>query len=653
MSRMLALLLLAAALATAPASAAPVGTAFTYQGELQYNGQPATGTYDFEFALFDLASGGSPLAVENVADQAVTAGLFTVELDYTDVPFVASQSYWLEVRVRDGASGGGYQPLLPRQQVTPSPYAINARSVQAAGVTTAAIADGAVSGGKIAVDAVTSSKILDGSVAGADIDATQVQRRVAGTCPPGSAVQAVDAAGAVDCQAAGSGTVTSVGTADGLTGGPVTTSGTLSIADGGVTSAKIADGGVASVDVADGSLVAADVNSASVQLRVTGNCSGGISSVNADGSTTCNDAVNRVRPLLSVFGTELHPNATGASSITIGTDGFPLIAVHHVANGDLIVVHCQNASCTSVTATAIDTAGDVGAFNSIGIDQRGFGVVSYYDATNADLKLALCTNLACTQATLRTIDSAGNVGKWSSLAFVGTNRPAIAYYDETNGNLKYALCQDDNLCSTAAVGTADAAANDVGRNASMLIFRNVVTIAYQDFTAGTLKVAQCSFGVCVSGAGVQTADATPTSGAAISMIRAANGSPAIYYSRNGTIFVVRCTNLNCTTFSPGTLVANENATFLAASMDAIGHPVLVFVTAQSPNDTLAVLRCVDPQCTSAYRGLEIGTPSGGFNAQPSIALGQHGFPLVSARSSGRTIGYVCDNPACGFGARAR
>jgi hypothetical protein len=47
--------------------------------------------------------------------------------------------------------------------------------------------------------------------------------------------------GAWKCSNAGSGTVTSVGSGSGLTGGPITTSGTLSIASGGVTNAMLAN----------------------------------------------------------------------------------------------------------------------------------------------------------------------------------------------------------------------------------------------------------------------------------------------------------------------------------------------------------------------------------------------------------------------------
>ena len=40
-------------LVSAQAVAAPVGTAFTYQGQLKAGGIPADGEYDFLFQLFD------------------------------------------------------------------------------------------------------------------------------------------------------------------------------------------------------------------------------------------------------------------------------------------------------------------------------------------------------------------------------------------------------------------------------------------------------------------------------------------------------------------------------------------------------------------------------------------------------------------------
>ncbi len=107
------------------AGEALVGTAFTYQGFLTQLGTPATGTWDFEFLLFDdPAAGAQQGATITVGDLAVAAGVFTASLDFGAGIF-GGGARWLEVHVRPGASGGAYSVLVPRQPVTPSPMALS------------------------------------------------------------------------------------------------------------------------------------------------------------------------------------------------------------------------------------------------------------------------------------------------------------------------------------------------------------------------------------------------------------------------------------------------------------------------------------------------------------------------------------------------
>ncbi len=115
-------------------SAYAQGTAFTYQGRLQNNGNPANGTYNLVFSLFNVSSGGSAAAGPVTTNGVfVTNGLFTVTLDFGSSVFNGT-AYWLEVGVETNGAGS-FTTLSPRQQLTPSPYAIYAEGANAAGIS--------------------------------------------------------------------------------------------------------------------------------------------------------------------------------------------------------------------------------------------------------------------------------------------------------------------------------------------------------------------------------------------------------------------------------------------------------------------------------------------------------------------------------------
>jgi hypothetical protein len=113
--------------------AAPLGTAFTYQGQLNSDGNAATGLYDFSFALYDAASTGtqqgSTLTTNAVS---VTNGYFIVVLDFGSA--FDGNARWLDISVKTNAAGS-YSPLAPRQPLTPTPYAMFANSAGSVSAT--------------------------------------------------------------------------------------------------------------------------------------------------------------------------------------------------------------------------------------------------------------------------------------------------------------------------------------------------------------------------------------------------------------------------------------------------------------------------------------------------------------------------------------
>lgn len=120
------------ALLLATESALAVGTAFTYQGQLQDGGQPADGTFDLEFRLYDGPDpvSATELGVDAKNGVAVSGGVFTVTLDFGD-QFDGTER-WLEIGVK-AAGEPAFTYLSPLQALTAAPYALYASSAGDAG----------------------------------------------------------------------------------------------------------------------------------------------------------------------------------------------------------------------------------------------------------------------------------------------------------------------------------------------------------------------------------------------------------------------------------------------------------------------------------------------------------------------------------------
>ncbi|MGY6588827.1 MAG: tail fiber domain-containing protein [Wenzhouxiangella sp.] len=210
------------------AQAAPIN----YQGRLDADGEPFSGSANLSFLLFNAESGGQVVAGPvSLNNWPVVNGLFQVELDFGANAFTGGDDRYLEITVNGLA-------LSPRQRVTAAPVAITT---------------------------------LPGAIGSDQINPAQVQRRIGSSCPEGQFLRGVNQNGTPVCASAADsgGTVTSVATGAGLTGGPITATGTISIAPGGVGATQI--------------------NPAQVQRRVTGNCPAGqyMQQVNEDGTVQC------------------------------------------------------------------------------------------------------------------------------------------------------------------------------------------------------------------------------------------------------------------------------------------------------------------------------------------------------------------------------
>lgn len=105
-------------------ASAQVGTTFTYQGRLQDNGSPMSGTVDLRFSLWDSATDGSQVGVDiGVDDEVLNNGLVCVDLDFGAAAF-SGERRWLEIEVDTTATSNSFETLSPRVEIKPAPYTV-------------------------------------------------------------------------------------------------------------------------------------------------------------------------------------------------------------------------------------------------------------------------------------------------------------------------------------------------------------------------------------------------------------------------------------------------------------------------------------------------------------------------------------------------
>jgi hypothetical protein len=593
-----ALLLVVGAFGSAHAQGG-LGTAFTYQGELRSAGTPATGNHDFEFRLFDAATGGGQIG-PNVALNSVLVqdGLFSVALDFGD-QFTGARRY-LAISVR--ATGQpGFTTLAPRQELLPAPYAQHAEFVSdnsivganiidgsvgsadlaASSITTTRIANGAVTADKlapgvigelslidgsvttpklasqavttpkIAAGAVTAAKIADGAVGLAQINTNQVQARIGGSCPTGQPLLGVDASGELLCDRA-------LTRLSGVNLGPSGSYIGLALRDSGRPVLAYLNASnelniISCVDDTCTERTSRELAGSAYQRRpvAIGVRSNGNPFV-ALSSATFGLAIFRCDTTTCTSGTTGNfPIDSGFVAMAIRPDDRPLIANYDFSAGDLLLHDCVDTDCNTVQTRTLASTGNTGLQPSMIIRSNGRPMVAYRDVTNGDLRVYDCGNANCTTGTDRLVDFMGNVGGASSIAQNAAGEIVIAHQDVANGDLKLTHC---NLPSCDFSNPADGqtqtlvSTDDVG-SASAVVIRsgNLPLVLYWNQTGNNLEAYDCTNNRCQFGS-TRTVEGTlgrSVGNRVVALMR--NGLPVAAYADddNQSIRLLGCGNESC------------------------------------------------------------------------------------------------------------
>jgi hypothetical protein len=190
----------------------------------------SNGDYNLTFKIYNSEIGGEPLWMETKLVNVVD-GIFSTQLgSVTPLTLPFDNAYWLGVTVGSGSE------LTPRIAFTSVPYSRMSLTIPDNSLTSNKIHSGQV------VKSLNGLKDDVNIVAGSNV-----------TIIPSGNNLTISAAGG------GGGTVTQVNTGAGLTGGPITTTGTISIANDGITTAMLQNNSVTTDKIVDGTITATDI----------------------------------------------------------------------------------------------------------------------------------------------------------------------------------------------------------------------------------------------------------------------------------------------------------------------------------------------------------------------------------------------------------
>ena len=160
----------------APAVASAQGTGFNFQGRLNDGTNPANGSFDLQFRLYDAIVGGNQInAVAPRPNTTLINGVFSVTLDFGATAFNNPNSIFIEIAVRPNGSPNAYTILGPRQQLTVVPFAVrSATATLADNATNAANAQNAVN----AQNSVNATNATNATTATNATNATNAQNAV-------------------------------------------------------------------------------------------------------------------------------------------------------------------------------------------------------------------------------------------------------------------------------------------------------------------------------------------------------------------------------------------------------------------------------------------------------------------------------------------
>jgi hypothetical protein len=337
-------------------------------------------------------------------------------------------------------------------------------------------------------------------------------------------------------------------------------------------------------------------------------------------------------------------------STAIGADDLPIIGYFDRVDGNLKVVKCGNARCSSGnTLTAADTAGYAGQYFSITVPADGLPVIGYFNGSKNDLKVMKCGNASCTSGnSFTTVDSSGfEVGLFPSVSVPSDGFPVLAYYELDPVDivtyyvyLRVTKCGNESCTS----GNTTTRVDSLGKMGQVNDYRTSIAvpadghpvISYFDDIENDLKILKCGNAACTSGNTATTVDSIGFAGTFSSLSVPADGLPVVSYFGNA-LKVLKCGNASCSSGNTITTVDSARATlggYTSLFLPADGLPVIGY--RDMTYGDLRVAKCGNASCSSGNVITLVDT-AGAVGRHASLAVPADGLPIISYSDDMRNL----------------